>query len=55
MVTGEPGALFARAKAAGAEVLTELHDTDYGSRDFAVADPEGSRRSFGAYRGASRS
>jgi hypothetical protein len=27
------------------------HDTDYGSRDFAVRDPEGNRWSFGTYRG----
>jgi uncharacterized glyoxalase superfamily protein PhnB len=45
---------FARANAAGAEVLSELHDTDYGSRDFAVLDPEGSRWSFGTYRGEAR-
>ena len=54
VVTDEPDALFARATAAGAEILTELHDTDYGSRDFAVRDPEGNRWSFGTYRGAPR-
>jgi uncharacterized glyoxalase superfamily protein PhnB len=54
VVTDEPDALFARATAAGAEVLTGLHDTDYGSRDFAVRDPEGNRWSFGTYRGAPR-
>jgi uncharacterized glyoxalase superfamily protein PhnB len=51
VVTDEPDALFDRATAAGAKVLMELHDTDYGSRDFAVADPEGNRWSFGTYRG----
>lgn len=51
VVTAEPDALFARATAAGAEVLSGLHDTDYGSRDFAVRDPEGNRWSFGTYRG----
>jgi uncharacterized glyoxalase superfamily protein PhnB len=40
--------------AAGAEVLQPLHDTDYGSRDFAVRDPEGNRWSFGTYRGEPR-
>ena len=30
------------------------HDTDYGSRDFAVRDPEGNRWSFGTYRGEPR-
>ncbi len=54
VVTDEPDALFARATAAGAEVLAELHDTDYGSRDFAVRDPEGNHWSFGTYRGAAR-
>lgn len=51
VVTGEPDALFARATAAGATVLLELHETDYGSRDFAVRDPEGNLWSFGTYRG----
>ena len=54
-VTDEPDELFARAAAAGAEVLTGLHETDYGSRDFAVRDREGNRWSFGTYRGAPRS
>ena len=51
VVTSDPDALFARATAAGAQVLQGLHDTDYGSRDFAVRDPEGNRWSFGTYRG----
>ena len=51
VVTDEPDKLFARATAAGATVLRELHDTDYGSRDFAVTDPEGNLWSFGTYRG----
>ena len=54
VVTDEPDALFARATAAGATVLAGLHDTDYGSRDFSVGDPEGNRWSFGTYRGAPR-
>jgi uncharacterized glyoxalase superfamily protein PhnB len=54
VVTDEPDALFARAAAAGAEVVSELHETDYGSRDFAVRDPEGNYWSFGSYRGAPR-
>ncbi len=54
VVTDEADALFARATAAGAEIITGLHDTDYGSRDFAVRDPEGNRWSFGTYRGAPR-
>jgi uncharacterized glyoxalase superfamily protein PhnB len=54
VVTDEPDALCARAKAAGAEIIADLHDTDYGSRDFAVRDPEGNRWSFGTYRGEPR-
>jgi uncharacterized glyoxalase superfamily protein PhnB len=53
-VTDEPDMVFARALAAGATVLTEPYDTDYGSREFSVADPEGNRWSFGSYRGAPR-
>ena len=54
VVTDSPDALFDRAAAAGAEVIAPLHDTDYGSRDFAVRDPEGNRWSFGTYRGEPR-
>jgi len=54
VVTGEPDALHARARAAGAEITSEPHDTDYGSRDFSARDPEGNRWSFGTYRGEPR-
>jgi uncharacterized glyoxalase superfamily protein PhnB len=50
-VTEDPDALCARAVAAGAELVQEVRDTDYGSRDFLVRDPEGNRWSFGTYRG----
>jgi uncharacterized glyoxalase superfamily protein PhnB len=39
----------ARAKAAGAEILMELTDTDYGSRDYICRDPEGHVWCFGTY------
>jgi uncharacterized glyoxalase superfamily protein PhnB len=55
VVTDNPDELFARASAAGATVVEGPHDTDYGSRDFSVTDPEGNRWSFGTYRGAPRS
>ncbi len=51
IVCDEPDALFARATAAGAVVHRSLYDTDYGSREFAVRDPEGNLWSFGTYRG----
>jgi len=46
--------IFQRAKAAGAQITAEPHDTDYGSHDFAALDPEGNRWSFGTYRGEPR-
>ncbi len=52
VVTDDVDALFARAVAAGAAVLREPEDTDHGSREFAVRDPEGNHWSFGTYRGA---
>jgi uncharacterized glyoxalase superfamily protein PhnB len=55
VVTDDPDRLFARAVAAGAAVVRKPEDTDYGSREFAVRDPEGNRWSFGTYRGAPRS
>lgn len=54
VVTDDPDGLCARAAAAGAEIIAPLHDTDYGSRDFAARDPEGNRWSFGTYRGEPR-
>ena len=52
VVTDDVDALFARAVAAGAVVVREPEDTDYGSRECALRDPEGNRWSFGTYRGA---
>jgi uncharacterized glyoxalase superfamily protein PhnB len=40
--------------AGGAEITDRLHTTDYGSRDFAIRDPEGNRWSFAHYRGEPR-
>jgi uncharacterized glyoxalase superfamily protein PhnB len=54
VVCDDPDALCARTVENGAVVITELHDTDYGSRDFAVLDPEGNRWYFGTYRGHPR-
>ena len=55
VATADPDAVHARAVAAGAEIMQDLHETDYGSRDFAARDPEGNRWSFGTYRGEPRS
>ena len=40
---------YARAVAAGATIVRPLHDTPYGSREFAVKDPEGHTWSAGTY------
>ena len=45
----DPDAHHAQAVAAGAEVVYPLTDQDYGSRDYAVRDPEGFVWSFGTY------
>ncbi len=42
----------AHARAAGATIVRELHDTDYGSRDYRAADPDGNHWLFGTYRPA---
>jgi uncharacterized glyoxalase superfamily protein PhnB len=43
-------ALYERARDAGADIPLEPMDTDYGSRDFTVRDPEGNLWAFGTYR-----
>ena len=53
-VTSDPDALHARASAHGAKITQAPHDTDYGSREFALEDPEGNRWSFGTYPGHPR-
>jgi uncharacterized glyoxalase superfamily protein PhnB len=37
-------------RAAGADVAVEIMNTDYGSRDFTLRDPEGNLWAFGTYR-----
>lgn len=39
-----------RARAAGAEIVMALEDTEYGSREYAARDVEGHLWSFGTYR-----
>ncbi len=40
---------YERARAAGAEIVGELRDTEYGSREYSARDPEGNLWSFGTY------
>jgi uncharacterized glyoxalase superfamily protein PhnB len=51
VVCEDPDRLFERAVSAGAEVVRELKDEDYGSRGFTVRDAEGNLWSFGTYAG----
>jgi uncharacterized glyoxalase superfamily protein PhnB len=46
----EADAHYERARAAGAEIVREIEDTDYGSREYTARDPEGNVWSFGTYR-----
>lgn len=49
VVVADPDAHHARATAAGAEVVRELEEMDYGSREYSVRDLEGILWSFGTY------
>jgi len=49
ITVGDPDAVHARATQAGAEVVRELTETDYGSREFSARDLEGNLWSFGTY------
>jgi uncharacterized glyoxalase superfamily protein PhnB len=40
---------YARAVAAGAEIVVEINDADYGGRDYSCRDPEGHVWNFGTY------
>jgi uncharacterized glyoxalase superfamily protein PhnB len=49
IVVEDAEAVHARAVAAGAVIIRTLQDTPYGSREFAVRDPEGHSWSAGTY------
>lgn len=49
VVVSDVDAHCARARAAGAEIVRELENTPYGSREYAARDPEGQVWSFGTY------
>ena len=49
VVVGDPDAHHERAKQAGATIVMELTDQEYGSREYAAEDPEGNLWSFGTY------
>lgn len=49
VVVSDPEAHCAQARAAGAEIIREPFDTDYGSREYSTKDPEGNVWHFGTY------
>lgn len=55
VVSADPREVHARAVKTGAEIIREPAETDYGSFEFALRDPEGNQWSFGSYRGEARS
>ena len=49
LIVSDPDAHYARAKAAGATVIMEIQDNDYGGRGYACRDPEGHHWWIGSY------
>jgi uncharacterized glyoxalase superfamily protein PhnB len=49
IVVADADQVHARAQAANADIVRPLQNTDYGSRDFTVRDPEGHTWSLGTY------
>jgi uncharacterized glyoxalase superfamily protein PhnB len=49
VVVADADAVYARAQAAGAVIVREIQNTDYGSREFTLLDPEGHSWSLGTY------
>jgi uncharacterized glyoxalase superfamily protein PhnB len=49
LIVEDADAHYARARAAGAEIVIELVTQDYGGRDYTCKDPEGHVWTFGTY------
>jgi uncharacterized glyoxalase superfamily protein PhnB len=49
IVVSDADAVYAKAKAAGAKILIDIKNEDYGGRGFTCADPEGHIWNFGTY------
>lgn len=49
VVVSDADVLYERAKAAGAEIVREIRDEDYGGRGFTCRDLDGHVWSFGTY------
>ncbi|RSM83893.1 glyoxalase [Kibdelosporangium aridum] len=52
VVTQDVGGVHKRVVEAGGKVVSEPQDTEYGSHNVTVADPEGNIWTFGTYPGA---
>jgi len=49
VIVADADVLYTRAKAAGAEIVVEIKDEDYGGRGFSCRDLEGRLWNFGTY------
>jgi len=49
LVVEDADRVYARAVAAGARIVLDIKDQDYGGRDFTCRDPEGHLWTFGTY------
>jgi uncharacterized glyoxalase superfamily protein PhnB len=49
LIVSDADAVYATAKAAGAEMVIDIHDADYGGRAFTCRDLEGHLWSIGTY------
>jgi uncharacterized glyoxalase superfamily protein PhnB len=49
VIVSDADAVYARAKGAGAEIVLEIKDEDYGGRGFTCRDIEGHLWNFGTY------
>jgi uncharacterized glyoxalase superfamily protein PhnB len=49
VVVEDPDGHCDRARNAGADIVRDLHDEPYGSREFSARDPEGNMWHFGTY------
>ncbi len=49
LITSDAASLYQQAKAAGADIVMEIREMDYGGKAFTVRDPEGHIWSVGEY------
>ena len=49
LIVSDCGPIYATAKAAGAEMIRDLSEMDYGGKAFTCRDPEGHLWSLGEY------